>query len=198
VNSYSQLFEIAKKSIKAGVKILQLRDKFGSAKAILQFSRKMVRLTKNRALYILNDRPDLALLSGAAGVHLGQDDVPITQARKILGKDLLIGVSCQTWEHAKKAERQGADYISFGSVFKTKTKPERRPKSLPLLEKVIRHIHIPIFAIGGISDKNIGVLHKIGVKRMAVCRSVCEAKDAGIAIKKLQKHIFNSCEEVRG
>jgi thiamine-phosphate pyrophosphorylase len=174
VCSYPKLFEVAKQAVFSGVDIIQLRDKTGTAKDILEFSRKVIPLCKGRALYIINDRVDLAVLSGADGVHLGQDDIACTSARKMLG-DKIIGVSCQDLRHLKKAQNDGADYAGFGSVFKTKTKPERLPMNLKLLQKVYTSARIPVFAIGGITLDNASVLPGIGVNRVAVTRALCLA-----------------------
>jgi len=189
VNSYEQLFEIAKKSIKSGVDIVQLRDKFGTAKNILAFTKRLVRLSKGRVPVIVNDRVDILNVSGASGVHLGQDDLSIDAARSLVGKMPIVGISCQTLKQAKKAEEQGADYIGFGSVFKTLTKPERDPMDLRLLEKVAKNINIPVFAIGGITLGNIKHLRSIGVRRIAVCRAICEEKDTGVITKKFSMEL---------
>lgn len=177
VNSYVQLFDIARESLAGGVDIVQLRDKNGSSKEILDFSRKMVKLLLNKIPFIVNDRVDLALAAGASGVHVGQDDVPISLARKLMGRRAIIGTSCQTFEQAREAERQGVDYIGFGSVFKTLTKPHRNPMDLNLLAEVVRKIKVPVFAIGGINLKNVSVLKEIGVNRAAICRAICSADD---------------------
>ena len=187
VNTYPELFEIVKKSVPAGVDIIQLRDKSGSARDILDFSRQVLKLTKHKVPYIINDRVELALLAGADGVHLGQEDVPIKWARQILGPDAMIGVSCQTLAHAQKAYSDGADYIGFGSVFKTLTKPERKAMSLSVLKNIYQKIKIPVFAIGGIDLKNISKIKKIGVNRVAVCRSVCLAKNIKETTKRFKR-----------
>lgn len=183
VNSYERLFEIAQRTIPAGVDIIQLRDKKGSAKAILKFSKQILKLTKGRVPYIINDRVDLAMISRACGVHLGQDDIPLKLARKMIGSRAVIGVSCQTFAHAQKAMEEGADYIGFGSVFKTLTKPDRHPMDIKLLKRVIKNIEIPVFAIGGIDLKNVARLNAVGVRRIAVCRAVCQARGMERVVK---------------
>ena len=155
VNTYKQLFDIAKKAIPAGVDIIQLRDKRGSAEEILSFSKRILNIIKGQIPYIINDRVDLAMISCSSGVHLGQEDIPFLAARKLIGKKALIGVSCQTLAHAQKAQKDGADYIGFGSVFKTMTKPDRQPLNLEILKQVFKEIKIPVFAIGGINLKNV-------------------------------------------
>ena len=189
VHTYEELFEIAKKAIFAGVDMIQLRDKNGSAKDILEFSKHVLKFTKNRIPYIINDRVDLAMISQSSGVHLGQEDVPIREARKMLGSRALIGISCQTFSHAQKAQKEGADYIGFGSVFKTFTKPDRSVMDIRLLRQVIKNIHIPVFAIGGVNLKNIAVLKKAGIKRVAVCRAISQAKQVGKAVEQFKIHV---------
>ena len=183
VSSYERLFEIAQQAIPAGVDIIQLRDKSGSAKEILNFSKRILKLTKGRVPYIINDRIDLAITSGASGVHLGQDDVPVKLARRVMGPNALIGVSCQTFVQAQIAMKEGADYIGFGSVFKTLTKPDRHPMDIKLLKRIIKNIPIPVFAIGGIDLKNALQLNGIGVQRIAVCRAICKARNLERAVK---------------
>ena len=189
VNSYEHLFEILKEAIPAGVGIIQLRDKTGSAKEILGFSKRILGITKGRIPYIINDRVDLAMISCSSGVHLGQDDVPLVTARKLMGEKALIGVSCQTFAHAQEAERDGADYIGFGSVFKTLTKPDRQPLDAQLLKKVFEDINIPVFAIGGIDLTNVIQLKSIGVDRIAVCRAVCKAKNIEKTVKQFKVNV---------
>ncbi|HBR14687.1 MAG TPA: thiamine phosphate synthase [Candidatus Omnitrophica bacterium] len=188
VNDDDKLFEIAKISVHSGVDILQVRDKFGSARDILKLLSRIQKIPGRRIPVLVNDRLDLALASGAPGVHLGQEDIPIKIARKMMGSKAIIGASCQTWSAAINAEREGADYIGFGSVFKTMTKPDRLPMPMKLLAKIYRDIQIPVFAIGGINLENIDSILSIGVDRVAVCRAICEAENVSQTIK-----LFKGC-----
>ena len=137
VNPYRKLLEILQQSVGHGVDIVQLRDKKGTARDILAFSRAARQIIRGKIPYLINDRVDLAGLA-ADGVHLGQEDIPIVEAREILGASAIIGVSCQTLDATRCAQAQGADYIGFGSVFKTLTKPHRRPQDSRLLKKVAK------------------------------------------------------------
>ncbi|MDZ4241741.1 MAG: thiamine phosphate synthase, partial [Candidatus Omnitrophota bacterium] len=110
VCGYDRLFEILEESAAFGVDVVQLRDKHGEARETLAFARAAVRSLKKRVPFIVNDRADIALLSGAAGVHVGQDDLSCREARSLLGPSAVIGVSCQTLAHAAKAQKDGADY----------------------------------------------------------------------------------------
>ena len=190
VAEYDRLFSVAKESIKGGVDVFQWRDKSARTSDSLAFARKLRKMINPaKALFIVNDRVDLALAAQADGVHLGQDDLPLIAARKILPPGGLVGISCQTLEHSRRAQRQGADYIGFGSVFKTLTKPGRVPMDLKILRTVVKKTKIPLFAIGGITALNIQQLTSIGVRRVAVCRDICLARDVRAAASDLKKNV---------
>ncbi len=189
VNDDGRLFEIARESIRHGVDIIQLRDKLGTARDTLKCFKGILREGNGRVPVIMNNRADLAIVGGADGVHLGQDDVPVKDARRMLGPKAMIGVSCQSYEHARQAQNEGADYIGFGSVFKTLTKPERNSMNLDLLKKVVHEVSIPVFAIGGITRENISVLRAIGVRHFAVCRAICSAGNIKEATSDIKKEI---------
>ena len=186
VLDYDALLQVLKDSVRGGIDIVQLRDKNGSAKDILSFCEKALKITKRKVPFIVNDRADLGILSGADGLHVGQEDLDYLQARKLMGKGRIIGVSCQTLQQAVTAEAVGADYIGFGSVFESKTKPGRQAMELDLLQKVIIRIKIPVFPIGGISRGNVGQLMPLGVKRVAVCRDILLAKDVVGAVREFR------------
>ncbi len=186
VNDYDRLLEIARQSVE-GVDMIQLRDKKGCARDILNFSRKILKMLRGRLPFIVNDRVDLAVAAGADGVHLGQEDLPLKEARRMMGSRAIMGVSCQNYEQARRAERDGADYIGFGSVFRTLTKPDRSPMNLQLLRKAARDIRIPVFAIGGITPAHISNLRVLGVERFAVCRAICKARNIEEAVREFQE-----------
>ena len=161
VLDYGPLLQVLKDSVRAGTDVVQLRDKNGSAKEILDFCRKILKITRHQIPFIVNDRADLAFVSGADGLHVGQEDLEYSMALRLLGRKKIIGVSCQTLAQALKAQAQGADYIGFGSVFETQTKPGRQAMDLDLLQKVIRQVKIPVFPIGGISQAVRGLKRAI-------------------------------------
>lgn len=177
VFGFTKLFNILKQTVAAGTLIVQLRSKDAATKEIITFLKKARTVTKNKALLIVNDWPQLVTASGGDGVHLGQDDLTLKEARVILGADKLIGISCQTLLQAKQAQKDGADYIGFGSVFKTQTKPDRQGLELKVITKISREINIPVFFIGGITLTNVQQVIKSGGKRIAVTRAVCKAAD---------------------
>jgi len=191
VADYDGLFTIAQKSLRAGVDIVQLRDKKGLARDILQFSHRILKLLKRQIPFIINDRVDLVLACGADGVHLGQEDIPLQTAQKMLPRKSIIGISCQNLQDAQRAQNQGADYIGFGSVFKTLTKPNRRPMDLTLLAKVVGKIKIPVFAIGGIGLENIALVRELGINQIAVCREICCADNVEQTTKVLKETLLS-------
>ncbi len=170
--------EIARKVLAGGTKIVQLRGKGLSSRELLEQAREVRELARKAgATFIVNDRADIALLSGADGVHLGQDDLPIDEARKILGKEKIIGISTHSLEQALKAEQEGADYIGFGPVFDTKTKADaEKAKGLQALREVKQRVSMPVIAIGGINLENIGEVIDAGSDGAAVISAIIKAE----------------------
>ena len=191
VQSYAEMMKVLRQAVRAGVQVIQMRDKDSSAKDILKFTQQALQYIHGRIPFIVNDRLDIAKAVGAQGVHLGQEDLPVAVARKIVGLKMIIGASCQTLAQAKKAQEDGADYIGFGSVFKTLTKPERAAMNLDLLARVVRDIRIPVFAIGGINGENAAQLRALGVNRVAVTRSISLADNVTATVKRFHEVLFS-------
>ncbi|RKY31881.1 MAG: thiamine phosphate synthase [Candidatus Omnitrophota bacterium] len=166
----------AAKRIKSqGIKLVQLRDKKSKKANVLIEACMLSKILKGSSLFIINDFLDVASICGADGIHLGQDDTSVSLARKIIGKEKIIGVSCHSLKQALKAQSQGADYIGVGPIFKTPLKAKGKPVGLRLLEKIVKKIKIPVFAIGGINRNNAWQIYAVGAKRIAVCRALLEA-----------------------
>lgn len=183
------ILKIVEDALGGGADIIQLRDKSSEDESFLQCARAIKNITKKyKRLFIINDRVDIARLVGADGVHLGQTDLPIEEARKILGKKI-IGISTRNLEEAKKAERRGADYIGIGPVFKSKTKKGLSPIGLAILRRIGKTINIPFFAIGGVSHNNIADVKKRGAERVAVVSSAIKTKNVYQSVKKLKEAI---------
>jgi len=123
-------------------------------------------------------------------VHLGQDDMPLSAARKILGNKKIFGKSTHNIRQAIEAQREGADYIGFGPMYKTKTKPHLSAIGLAQIAGLIKHIRIPFFALGGIGEDNIYGLKEKGMRRIAVSNAVMSAKDTAAAVKNLEKALL--------
>jgi len=161
------------KVLKGGVKWVQHRDKVRSKREIYEEAVRLRSLTKDfKALFIVNDHVDIAFCVNADGVHLGQDDLPLKEARRILGKKKIIGISTHNLEQAIKAERDGADYIGFGPVFRTITKDAGEPKGIDMLREVKTKVKIPVVAIGGIDLENISSVLSTGIEAVAVASAI--------------------------
>ena len=139
---------------------------------------------------MVNDRVDIAMASGADGVHLGQEDLPISAARKVLGDHKIIGASTHSVEQAQEAEREGADYVAIGPVFFTATKPGLgSAKGIEIIGKVKEKVHIPVIAIGGINSDNVEKTLKAGADGVAVISAVFKEANTGLATRRLSKKI---------
>ncbi len=159
--------------LRAGVGWVQYRDKNASRRKVYEEAIRLKDLAgKYKALFIVNDYSDIALAVDADGVHLGQDDLPVKEARKILGKGKVIGVSTRCIEQALEAEQAGADYIGFGPVFYTSTKDAGSPKGIDLLKEIKNKTNIPVAAIGGINFENIHSVLETGVDAVAVASAI--------------------------
>lgn len=178
-------------ALEGGVDILQLREKTMPANRILELGKKIKQLClQYGTLFIVNDRIDIAALLEADGVHLGQDDLSVADARAILGDNCIVGVSTHAPAQAQKAVEDGADYIGMGPVFATPTKEGRIPVGLEYVKWVSENIDIPAFGIGGIDTENIDKVLSAGAKRIAVVRAIINAqspqKEAKKFIEKLK------------
>jgi thiamine-phosphate pyrophosphorylase len=166
-------FQIAGQAIAAGIRTIQLREKQMSRKELYREALFLRSLTlRHNTTFIVNDYIDIALAVGADGVHLGQDDMPVEEARKIMGKKKIIGVSTHSLRQAIRAQESGADYIGFGPVFPTSTKDAGLPKGLKALKVIREHVRIPVVAIGGITAENILSAVESGADAAAVMSAI--------------------------
>ncbi len=184
---------ILSSSLKAGLDMVQFRDKEASDKDFLETGFKIKELLKHRALFIINDRVHMALALDADGVHLGSQDMPAVTARKILGKKKIIGFSAHSIEEALDAQERAVDYIAIGAIFKTPIKPDYNITGLDILRQAAKKIKISLIAIGGINESNINDVAAAGVKRIAVIRAILEAQDPYLATKRMLK----ACHDVK-
>jgi len=164
--------------VEAGVHVLQLRDKNLSDEKLVVAARELRRVTANQqTLFIVNDRPDIALLSRADGVHVGQEELRVKDVRAVVGPEMLIGVSTHTIEQARAAVLTGASYLGCGPTFPSQTKQFSTFAGLEFLQEVGAEIGLPAFAIGGIDATNVGRVLATGVKRIAISGSISSASD---------------------
>ena len=182
----------AREAIRGGADIIQYRDKEATAMEMISWGIKLRKLASEKNVtFIINDRTDVALAVGADGVHLGQDDLPIGIARKIL-KNKLVGISTHSLAQAIKAEKDGADYIGVGPVYSTPTKPDYPAVGLKLIKEVSRMIKIPFVAIGGINYDNIDGVLTAGAKRVAVVRAIVGAGDIRLAAQRIKERLLEN------
>lgn len=179
-------------ALEGGIRLLQLREKSHDAKRIIRLGKKVRELTSlYDAIFILNDRIDIAQIIDADGVHLGQDDIDIKDARNILGDKMIIGLSTHCPEQALKAVESGADYIGVGPIFTTPTKPGRTAVTTEYAKWVAENINIPWFAIGGIDLTNTNEVLEAGASRIAVVRAIINAQSPALAAKEFEKLLKN-------
>ncbi|WP_209125364.1 thiamine phosphate synthase [Alkalihalobacillus sp. BA299] len=171
------LLTVMEKAILGGSDIIQLRDKTNSKKVVFEKAKKLRELTrKYEVTFIVNDHIDVALAVDADGIHIGQDDLPIEEARKIVGKDKIIGLSTHAIEEAREAERAGADYIGVGPIFPTKSKVDVvDPVTTDYIRQVVKEITIPFVAIGGIKLHNVDQVLEAGATRICAISEIVGA-----------------------
>ncbi|MBL7196879.1 MAG: thiamine phosphate synthase [Candidatus Omnitrophica bacterium] len=175
--------------IKNNIKIIQLRYKNSSWQEVLKKAHQIKRDIKNKALFIINDYPEICILTDASGVHLGQGDLSLKFARNILGKNKIIGISCHNIRQAELAQRDGADYISFGPIFKTPLKKNYKAIGIKKIGILRKSIKIPFFLIGGIDTSQLKFLKSLKLRRIAVCRALCQSKNINKTIRQLRNYL---------
>jgi thiamine-phosphate pyrophosphorylase len=180
--------EVAKRAIAGGADVIQLRDKNYGCHELFFVGKALRALTKKtKTLFIINDRLDVALICGADGVHLGQDDIRARVARQIAPPGFIIGVSVGTVDEAVRAEQEGADYIAVSPVFPTASKGDAGPgHGLAALRKIRNTVTIPVIAIGGISLENAGAVIAAGADGVAVISAVVGSPDITRAARELK------------
>jgi len=171
--------ESARAAVEGGAAVVQVRMKRAPAGEILAAARRIVELCRDRALVIVNDRADLAVLSGADGVHLGDEDLPVAEARRLCGDALLVGRTTRSAEEGRVALAQGADHLGYGPVFASRTKPLAvEPRGLPALRATCLALPAPVVAISGIELGNVGEVAASGAACAAVIGDLFEHGDA--------------------
>lgn len=177
---FSDIRGVTNTLVNNGATMIQLRARELSARSFLRYANRIRHaIKKTNVKFIINNRLDIALACDADGLHVGQKDIPLAHARKIMGDTSIIGASAHNLREAKIAEAQGADYLGVGSIYPTKTKPEARICSLPTLRSICRSIKIPVIGIGGINDKNYRAILRAGASGIAVASFLFEGNLAG-------------------
>lgn len=177
LTAMEELLAIVEESVKGGVTVVQLREKQTEGRLFFEKAKALKNLlTKYEVPLIINDRVDIALAVEANGIHIGQKDLPLAVVKKMIPPSMIVGVSVQTIEQARKAEKEGADYIGVGAVFPTNTKSDAIEMPLETLRIIIQSVSIPAVAIGGITLENVFQLKDTGIAGIAVVSAIMKAE----------------------
>ena len=181
-----EFLERVQSALKGGVSLIQLREKERTTREYIRLAQKVHQLAKQfNVPLIIDDRVDVALAAEVEGVHLGQSDMPISTARKILGEDYIIGATAKTVEQALEAFEQGADYLGVGAIYPTTTKVKTVLTSTEMLDKICKAVPVPVNAIGGLNKDNIDVLKGIKIAGICAVSAIMKAPDPEQAVKEL-------------
>ena len=184
------LAAVASAAMRGGADVLQLRDKVSSRAQLIKEGQRLLTLTRPAGIpLIINDRVDVALEIRAEGLHLGQEDLPLQDARKILGDGRLIGKSTHNLEQAMAAHAEGADYLGVGPIFATPTKPTYQAVGVALIQAISARVTLPTVCIGGINQRTLGEVLQAGATCVAVVRAVCGAEDPEAAARALKQQL---------
>lgn len=182
--------------LSGGVQLLQLRGKEQPREVLRAVALEIAPLLREAGVpLIINDDAQLAAELGADGVHLGQDDLPLAQARAMLGPDAILGKSTHSLAHAIAAENEGADYIGVGPIFATPTKPGRQPVGLELIAKINAAVSLPRFCIGGIKEENLPEVMAAGAERVVIVSGILQSADVAAYCRRVREQLagdFNS------
>lgn len=177
-------------ALDAGVKFFQYRSKNGARKGIYEVAMTLSRIARDaKACFIVNDHADIAAAVDADGVHLGQEDLPVEFARKLLGNDKLIGISTHGLEQAVAAESAGADYIGFGPLFLSTTKDAGQTQGIRKLSIIKQAVTLPVIAIGGIDLPNVQDVFRSGADGVAVISAILSAENVTAAAESMLRSI---------
>lgn len=191
----SEFLRIVEEACKGGVTIVQLREKTKEGAQYLDLAKKVKSITDRYNIgLIIDDRVDVALAVDAAGVHVGAKDIPVSVARRLMGKDKIVGATAKTVEAARKAFEDGADYLGTGAIFPTTTKVVTVITKVETLNEICDAVPIPVVAIGGLNASNMEVLNQSSIAGIAVVTAIMKAQDPQAATRELKQKV----EEILG
>ncbi len=191
--STETLEEAVEQAISGGCTLVQLREKDCSSLDFYNTAIKVKEITdKYNVPLLINDRVDIALAVNAAGVHVGQSDLPLKVVRKIMGEEKIIGVSTGNLEQALNAQKDGADYLGVGAMYSTGTKKDAKPTSMEELKKIRENVSIPIVVIGGINKDRVKDFEGTGIDGLAIVSAIIAQKDIAGAAREIKNLFFQS------
>jgi thiamine-phosphate pyrophosphorylase len=191
--------ECVEQAVSGGCTVVQLREKTASSRDFYEIAARVRKITADHGVpLIINDRADIALAVNADGVHIGQDDLPLDAARRIMGKDAIIGASVNSVTEALAAAALGADYLGVGAMFATGTKTDADITSMEELRRIRAEIKIPIVAIGGINKNNVPLFAGTGIDGIAVVSAIVAQKDARSAARELKALFYSTMKKNEG
>ena len=190
------LTEAVKQAILGGCTMVQLREKDSSSQAFFQQAQEVKRITEQYQVpLIINDRVDIALAVKATGIHIGQNDIPVSIVRELIGKDMLLGVSVSSAEEAGQAMEDGADYLGVGAMFPTGTKRDAAMVSMEELRRIRRITNLPIVVNGGINRDNAGKFRPMGIDGLAVVSAIIGQLDIRKAAEEMKKAFYGEADD---
>lgn len=189
--STQTLTEAVEQAILGGCTMVQLREKESSSLEFYEQAQEVKRITERYEVpLIINDRVDIALAVEAAGVHIGQSDLPVSDVRRLIGMEMLLGVSVSSSEEAGKAMEDGADYLGVGAMFPTGTKTDANAVSMEELQRIRRMTNLPIVVIGGINQENAGQFRPMGIDGLAVVSAIIGQPDIRKAAAQIKEAFY--------
>jgi thiamine-phosphate pyrophosphorylase len=187
----AQFLAIIEQAVKNGVTLVQLREKQGTTQAFYQRALKVKEITdRYQVPLIINDRVDICLAVDASGVHIGDDELPVSVVRQLIGKEKILGVSAKTVSRAEEAEKEGADYLGVGAIFPTATK-DTSLTSMETLNEITQQTNLPVVAIGGIKEENLSQFQQINIDGFALVSEIMKAEDVAAKVNQLRTSIDN-------
>lgn len=189
--STCELAAMTRALCEGGVEVLQLRAKGFKAGEIETFARTLLPVTRDFGVpLVINDHPEVAAEVGSEGVHVGQDDDAVAKARALVGSGCFVGKSTHSLEQAVAAQAEGADYIGFGPLYATGTKPDYVPIGLEDIAEVHRRVSLPIFCIGGVNDARLKEVLGAGARRVVVVSAFLQAPDVVAAVREMKRRLL--------
>ena len=185
-----ELLSRVEEALKGGVTLLQIREKERTTREYMDLAEKVHEITKKYNVpLIVDDRVDVALAVNAEGVHVGQSDMPVCLARKLMGNEKIVGATAKTVEQAKEAYEQGADYLGVGAIYPTTTKVKTVLTSVDTLKDICKSVPIPVNAIGGLNKSNIGILKGIPIAGICVVSAIMKAENVKQETEEILKQV---------